>query len=70
MPLPHGLRAFRHRDYRYYFAGKGLSQIGIWLQNIATSWLIYKLTNSTLLLGLATFAMYIPITLLAPVAAV
>ncbi len=70
MRLPHGLRAFRHRDYRYYFAGKGLSQIGIWLQNIATSWLIYKLTNSTLLLGVATFAMYIPITLLAPVAAV
>lgn len=70
MRLPHGLRAFRHRDYRYYFAGKGLSQIGIWLQNIATSWLIYELTNSTLLLGIATFAMYIPVTLLAPVAAV
>ena len=70
MRLPHGLRAFRHRDFRYYFVGKGLSQIGIWLQNIATSWLIYKLTGSAFLLGLATFAMYIPITLLAPVAAV
>ncbi len=70
MRLPHGLRAFRHRDFRYYFVGKGLAQIGIWLQNIATSWLIYKLTGSAFLLGLATFAMYIPITLLAPVAAV
>lgn len=70
MRLPHGLRAFRHRDFRYYFVGKGLAQIGLWLQNIATSWLIYKLTGSAFLLGLATFAMYIPITLLAPVAAV
>jgi len=70
MRLPHGLRAFRHRDFRYYLAGKGLSQIGVWLQNIATSWLIYELTGSAFLLGLATFAMYIPITLLAPVAAV
>lgn len=70
MPLPRGLRAFRHRDFGYYLAGKGLSQIGLWLQNIATSWLIYRLTGSTLLLGLATFAMYIPITVLAPVVAV
>jgi len=70
MPLPHGLRAFRHRDFRYYFVGKGLSQTGLWLQNIATSWLIYRLTGSAFLLGLATFAMYIPITLLAPIAAV
>ena len=70
MPLPHGLRAFRHRDFGYYLAGKGLSQIGLWLQNIATSWLIYRLTGSAFLLGLATFAMYIPITVLAPVVAV
>lgn len=70
MRLPHGLRAFGHRNFRYYFAGQGLSQIGTWLQNIATSWLVYKLTASPFLLGLATFALYIPITLLAPVAAV
>ena len=70
MALPHGLRAFRHRDFGYYLAGKGLSQIGLWLQNIATSWLIYRLTGSAFMLGLATFAMYIPITVLAPVVAV
>lgn len=70
MPLPHALRAFRHTDFRWYFAGKGLAQIGLWLQNIATSWLIYRLTGSAFMLGLATFALFIPITLLAPLAAV
>jgi MFS family permease len=70
MRLPHGLRALRHRDFRFFLAGKGLAQTGLWLQNIATSWLVYKLTGSTLMLGLASFAMYVPITVLAPVAAV
>jgi MFS family permease len=66
MVLPHGLRAFRHRDYRLYFAGQGVSQIGTWLQMVATSWLIYKLTGSALLLGLGTFALQIPMLLLGP----
>lgn len=70
MPLPHGLRAFRHRDYRLYYAGQGTSQIGTWLQLIATSWLIYRLSGSAFLLGLATFAQHIPLLLLAPLAGV
>lgn len=70
MPLPHSLRAFRHRDYRLYFAGQGISQIGTWLQLIATSWLIYRLTDSAFLLGLAAFALHIPILLLGPFAGV
>lgn len=70
MPLPHGLRAFRHRDYRLYFAGQGVSQIGTWLQMIATGWLIYRLTGSTLLLGVGTFALQIPMLLLGPFAGV
>ena len=37
MPLPNSLRAFRHRDFRLYFAGKGISQTGTCLQMIATS---------------------------------
>lgn len=70
MPLPHSLRAFRHRDYRLYFAGQGISQTGTWLQLIATSWLIYELTGSAFLLGLAAFAQYIPMLVLGPFAGV
>ena len=64
------LRAFRHRNFRLFMFGQGVSQIGTWLQLIATSWLIYKLSNSAFLLGLATFALQIPFLVLSPVAAV
>ena len=66
----HSLRAFRHRSFRLFMFGQGVSQIGTWLQLIATSWLIYKLSGSAFLLGLATFALQIPFLLLSPVAAV
>ena len=51
MKLPHGLRAFRHRGFRVFFLGQGISQFGTWLQLIATSWLIYRLTGSAFWLG-------------------
>lgn len=70
MALPHSLRAFRHRDYRLYFAGQGISQTGTWLQAIATSWLVYELSHSAFMLGLATFAQYIPMLVLGPFAGV
>lgn len=70
MGLPHSLRAFRHRDFRLYFAGQGVSQTGTWLQLIATSWLIYHLSGSTFLLGLASFAQFIPMLVLGPFAGV
>jgi MFS family permease len=68
--LPHGLRALRHRDFRLFFAGQGTSQLGTWLQLIATSWLVYRLSGSTFLLGLAAFAIQIPFLVLAPLAGV
>ncbi|HEX6267705.1 MAG TPA: MFS transporter [Burkholderiales bacterium] len=70
MSLPHGLRALQHRDFRLFFAGQGVSQIGTWLQLIATSWLVYRLTDSAFMLGLAAFAMQIPFLVLAPIAGV
>lgn len=70
MPLPHSLRAFRHRDFRLYFAGQGISQTGTWLQMIATSWLIYHLSGSAFLLGLAAFTLHIPLLVLGPFAGV
>ena len=64
------LRAFRHRSFRLFMFGQGVSQIGTWLQLIATSWLVYELSHSAFLLGLASFALQIPFLLLSPVAAV
>jgi len=68
--LPRALRAFRHRDYRLFYAGQGISQIGTWLQMIATSWLVYRLSESPFLLGLSAFALQIPFLVLGPVAGV
>lgn len=70
MPLPNSLRAFRHRDYRLYFVGQGISQTGTWLQMIATSWLIYHLSSSAFLLGLAAFMLHIPLLVIGPFAGV
>lgn len=70
MKLPQGLRALRHRDFRLFFGGQGVSQIGTWLQLIATSWLVYRLSGSAFMLGLAAFAMQIPFLVLAPLAGV
>ena len=70
MNLPAGLRALRHRDFRLFFVGQGVSQMGTWLQMIATSWLVYRLSDSTFLLGLSAFAMQISFLVMAPLAGV
>lgn len=64
------LRALGHRNYRLFFGGQGISLIGTWLTRVATSWLVYRLTNSVFLLGLVGFAGQIPTFLLAPLAGV
>ncbi|MBI3562123.1 MAG: MFS transporter [Gammaproteobacteria bacterium] len=62
------IRAFRHRNFRLFFIGQGLSLIGTWAQQAAMSWLVYQMTNSIWLLGLTMFAGQIPILLFAPLA--
>lgn len=52
----HAIRAFRHRNYRLFFAGQGLSLIGTWMQQVAQGWLLYRLTDSPLMLAVAAFA--------------
>src|SRR5450432_4365006 len=64
------LRALAHRNYRLFFSGQSISLIGTWMTRIATSWLVYRLTGSALLLGLVGFAGQIPTFLLAPFAGV
>ena len=59
-------RALSHRNYRLFFGGQGISLIGTWVQLIAMSWLVYRLTNSAFLLGMAGFLGMIPTFLLAP----
>ena len=62
------LRAFRHRNYRFFFAGQLTSLVGTWMQTVAQSWLVYRLTGSATLLGLVGFASQFPILILAPIA--
>src|SRR6185369_4905265 len=53
-------RALRHRNFRLFFVGQGISLVGTWLTRVAASWLVYRLTKSALLLGLVGFAGQIP----------
>ncbi len=64
------LRALGHRNYRLFFSGQSVSLIGTWMTRIATSWLVYRLTGSALLLGVVGFAGQIPSFILAPFAGV
>ncbi len=64
------LPALGHRNYRLFFAGQGLSLIGTWIQQVAMSWLVYRLTGSAFLLGVIGFTSQIPSLVLSPVAGV
>jgi MFS family permease len=64
--LPESLRALRHRNYQLFFAGQLISLIGTWMDQVAESWLVYRITGSALLLGTVAFASQIPVFLLAP----
>ena len=59
-----------HRNFRLFFGGQSISLVGTWMTRIATSWLVYRLTKSSLLLGTVSFAGQIPTFLLAPFAGV
>ena len=61
-------RALQTRNYRLYFFGQVVSLTGTWMQQVALSWLIYRLTNSEFLLGLTAFASQIPSLIVTPVA--
>ena len=61
-------RAFRHRNYQFYFVGQLVSNIGNWVQSVAQAWLVYQLTGSSELLGVTAFAQQIPFFLFGPLA--
>jgi MFS family permease len=60
-------RALRHRNFQLFFSGQLISLIGTWMQTVAQSWLVYRLTGSGLLLGAVGFSSQIPVFLVAPI---
>ncbi len=68
--MAHSWRALRHRNFQLFFAGQSISVIGTWMTRVATSWLVYQLTHSALLLGIVSFAGQIVSFALGPFAGV
>jgi MFS family permease len=66
----HAWRALRHPNFRLFFGGQSISLIGTWMTRVATAWLVYRLTKSSLMLGTVSFFGQIPTFLLAPFAGV
>jgi MFS family permease len=68
--MSHAWRALRHRNFQLFFFGQSISVIGSWMTKLATSWLVYRMTHSVLLLGVVSFAGQIVSFLLGPFAGV
>src|SRR6186713_248005 len=64
------IRALRSRNYRLFFSGQSISLIGTWMTRLATGWLVYRLTGSSVLLGTVSFAGQVPAFFLGPLAGV
>ncbi len=57
-------RSLRIRNYRLFFVGQLVSQAGTWMQMIAVIWVVLRLTNDGLVLGLVTATQFLPVLLL------
>ena len=68
--LSHAWRALSHRNFRLFFLGQSVSLIGTHMTRLATSWLVYRMTNSALMLGIVGFSGQILAFVLQPVAGV
>ena len=66
--LPSSMRALGQRNFRFYFFGQAISVLGSWIQQVAMSWLVYRLTGSAALLGVTAFCALIPQLLVGPLA--
>jgi MFS family permease len=70
MTLSGAMPALRYRNFRIFFAGQSLSLLGTWMQTVANSWLVYRLTGSATLLGITAAAQQLPFLLVSPLAGV
>ena len=68
--LPDVLRSLGSRNFRLFFIGQAISLTGTWMQSIAMSWLVYRLTGSALMLGIVGFSSQLPVFILASLAGV
>ena len=59
-----GTTAFRHRNYRIFFAGQAVSLVGTWMQQVAQAWLVLELTGDPIWLGIVAAAQFIPVMIL------
>ncbi|HEU4571222.1 MAG TPA: MFS transporter [Candidatus Limnocylindrales bacterium] len=59
-----GIRAFRHRNYRLFFGGQGVSLVGTWMQSVAQSWLVLQLTGDPFVLGVVAACQFLPVLVL------
>ncbi len=66
--LPHALRALRSSNFRRYYVGQTVSQLGSWIQSVAIMWMAYRLTNSTVATGTIGFLALIPFLFVTPIA--
>ena len=66
--FPPALRALEHRNFQLYFAGQTVSILGTWIQQVALSWLIFRLTGSSTLLGIVAFCSLAPQLIIGPLA--
>ncbi len=63
-------RALRFRNFRLFYSGQFISLMGTWMQQVALSWLVYRLTGSVLLLGFISFITLFPSFVISPFAGV
>ena len=68
MLLPHSLRSLRHQNFRRYYVGQTVSQLGSWMQSTAVMWLAYRLTESTAATGMIGFLAMVPYIFITPLA--
>ncbi len=68
MTLPYSLRSLRHQNFRRYYVGQMISQLGSWMQSTAIMWLAYRLTESTAATGLIGFLAMAPYIFITPLA--
>ncbi|WP_303177987.1 MFS transporter [uncultured Butyricimonas sp.] len=58
--------SLKNRNFRLYFGGQCVSLVGTWMQQIAMSWLVFRLTGSVFLLATVTFMAQIPVLVVTP----
>ena len=63
-PVIGRFQALRHRNFRLYWIGQLVSLVGTWMQSVAQGWLIHRLTDSSMMLGLLGFLQFLPVTVL------